>query len=321
MGHTIGDGIIVTALAAAFVAYLYFKHIERQRRLEIVHQERLAAMEKGIPLPEFPLDPPSGPEAAGSAGASDSWHRLVGPGLRCDAGPAIDPECPGALAAAAAACVPRHRVDPVLRPCLRARALSPPRTPIGLTSGSSRGVASRPREQRRRVRRARAALSWTGVSSGRFHSRPGVRAGSRRRRPGRDAARASRSRLVPGRGQVRVLDIPHRVQPGAQRQGARPLSSTSRERSGARGDTVAGSRSVRSVAGRAAPAGCPCVRRRAARGVPVGVAPALLAGCKHERNRGDARCAGEHREVIPPPCQTAAARTAYRARFRCTMTK
>jgi hypothetical protein len=32
--------------------------VERRRRLEIVHQERLAAMDKGIPLPEFPLDPP-----------------------------------------------------------------------------------------------------------------------------------------------------------------------------------------------------------------------------------------------------------------------
>lgn len=62
MGHTFGDGIIVVALAAAFVAYLYFKHIERQRRLEIVHQERLAAMEKGIPLPELPLDPPRIPD-------------------------------------------------------------------------------------------------------------------------------------------------------------------------------------------------------------------------------------------------------------------
>jgi hypothetical protein len=58
MGHTLGDGVIVAALAAAFVAYLYFKHVERRRRLEIVHEERLAAMEKGIPLPEFPLDPP-----------------------------------------------------------------------------------------------------------------------------------------------------------------------------------------------------------------------------------------------------------------------
>jgi hypothetical protein len=61
MGHSVGDGIIVAALAAAFVAYLYFGHLERQRRLEIVHQERLAAMEKGIPLPEFPLDPPKIP--------------------------------------------------------------------------------------------------------------------------------------------------------------------------------------------------------------------------------------------------------------------
>jgi uncharacterized membrane protein YdjX (TVP38/TMEM64 family) len=58
MGHTLGDGIIVASLAAAFVAYLYFRHTGRQHRLEIVHQERLAAMEKGIPLPELPLDPP-----------------------------------------------------------------------------------------------------------------------------------------------------------------------------------------------------------------------------------------------------------------------
>ena len=62
MGHTFGDGIIVAALAGAFVAYLYFRHVERQRRLEVVHQERLAAMEKGIPLPELPLDPPRVPK-------------------------------------------------------------------------------------------------------------------------------------------------------------------------------------------------------------------------------------------------------------------
>ena len=60
MGHSLGDALIVTAIAAAIVAYLYFKHLARQQRLEIVHKERLVAMEKGIPLPELPLDPPSG---------------------------------------------------------------------------------------------------------------------------------------------------------------------------------------------------------------------------------------------------------------------
>lgn len=68
MGHTVGDGLISIALMGALVAYLFFKHRERQRRLEIIHQERLAAMDKGIPLPELPLDPtktpkPPNPEA------------------------------------------------------------------------------------------------------------------------------------------------------------------------------------------------------------------------------------------------------------------
>ena len=62
MGHSAGDGFIVAAIAAAIVAYLYFKHVERRRRLEIIHQERLAAMEKGIPLPELPIDPTKVPK-------------------------------------------------------------------------------------------------------------------------------------------------------------------------------------------------------------------------------------------------------------------
>ena len=56
MGYTQADANIVLALSAVFVAWLYFRHAERQRRLEIVHRERLAAMDKGIPLPELPLD-------------------------------------------------------------------------------------------------------------------------------------------------------------------------------------------------------------------------------------------------------------------------
>ena len=54
--------MIVVAIIAAIVAYLYFRYTERRRRLEIIHQERLAAMEKGIPLPELPLDPPKVPK-------------------------------------------------------------------------------------------------------------------------------------------------------------------------------------------------------------------------------------------------------------------
>jgi|SRR5579871_2139198 len=38
----------------------YLRHRSRDRRLEMMHQERMAAMEKGIPLPELPdLDAPS----------------------------------------------------------------------------------------------------------------------------------------------------------------------------------------------------------------------------------------------------------------------
>lgn len=57
MAYSIGDGIVVTALTAGVVGYLYLRSQDRRRRLEIVHAERLAAMDKGIPLPELPLDP------------------------------------------------------------------------------------------------------------------------------------------------------------------------------------------------------------------------------------------------------------------------
>ncbi|MGC4047979.1 MAG: hypothetical protein QM758_29645 [Armatimonas sp.] len=54
--HSIGDGIVVLALVAAFLGYQYLKYRERQRTLEILHKERLTAIEKDIPLPELPLD-------------------------------------------------------------------------------------------------------------------------------------------------------------------------------------------------------------------------------------------------------------------------
>lgn len=57
MSYTIGDGMVALALAGGIVGYLYLRHQSRQKKLEIIHQERMAAMEKGIPLPEFPLEP------------------------------------------------------------------------------------------------------------------------------------------------------------------------------------------------------------------------------------------------------------------------
>lgn len=59
MEYTNQDVAVVFALATVLVAWMFFKHKERQRRLEIVHIERLAAMDKGIPLPELPADRPA----------------------------------------------------------------------------------------------------------------------------------------------------------------------------------------------------------------------------------------------------------------------
>ena len=50
MDVSIGE-VIIIAVAFAFVAHVYFSHQERRRRLEILHQERLAAIEKGFRFP------------------------------------------------------------------------------------------------------------------------------------------------------------------------------------------------------------------------------------------------------------------------------
>ncbi len=56
MSATIGDGMTALALAGGIVGYLYLKSQTRQKKIEVIHQERMVAMEKGIPLPEFPLE-------------------------------------------------------------------------------------------------------------------------------------------------------------------------------------------------------------------------------------------------------------------------
>lgn len=61
--NSFADALIVLALTGAVVAWLYFRNKERQRRMEIVHQERLVAMEKGFPLPELPSEPAKAPKS------------------------------------------------------------------------------------------------------------------------------------------------------------------------------------------------------------------------------------------------------------------
>lgn len=61
MSYSVGDGLVAMATAAGIVGWYWVRHQSRLKRLEIIHQERMAAMEKGIPLPEFPLE--LGPEA------------------------------------------------------------------------------------------------------------------------------------------------------------------------------------------------------------------------------------------------------------------
>jgi len=58
VGHTPSDAIIVTAICAALFGYLYLRYRSKKDRLEIIHQERILAMDKQIPLPELPFDPP-----------------------------------------------------------------------------------------------------------------------------------------------------------------------------------------------------------------------------------------------------------------------
>lgn len=59
--NSLADALIFIALAGVFLGWLYLRHRERARRMEIVHQERLAAMDKGIPLPELPAEPTKQP--------------------------------------------------------------------------------------------------------------------------------------------------------------------------------------------------------------------------------------------------------------------
>lgn len=86
MSYTLGDGMVALALAAGVVGCLHVIHQSRRKRLEIIHQERLVAMEKGIPLPELPLEPsrdPGGPDPDDTA-LSDAVTAEPGPHSRLE---------------------------------------------------------------------------------------------------------------------------------------------------------------------------------------------------------------------------------------------
>lgn len=52
----------VIAWAFIWVLVWHLRSRRKDRRLELIHKERLAAMEKGIPIPELPdYDPPAPP--------------------------------------------------------------------------------------------------------------------------------------------------------------------------------------------------------------------------------------------------------------------
>ena len=61
MSYSIGDGMVTLALADGIVGYVWVKNRTRQIKIQAIHQERMTAMEKGIPLPELPLEPVSEP--------------------------------------------------------------------------------------------------------------------------------------------------------------------------------------------------------------------------------------------------------------------
>ena len=70
------DGLLFTLFwvfgwVLLLILIWHLKGRRRERRLEMIHKERMMAMEKGIPLPELPefTEPSAGATVAGAVGA------------------------------------------------------------------------------------------------------------------------------------------------------------------------------------------------------------------------------------------------------------
>jgi len=65
---TLSALVVPLGICAVFVFLGYIDYRGKRRRLEMLHQERLAAIERGIPLPELPELGPPPPRPAGPKG-------------------------------------------------------------------------------------------------------------------------------------------------------------------------------------------------------------------------------------------------------------
>lgn len=55
--YSVGDGMVAFALAGGIIGYLWLRNKSKLEKMAMIHQERMTAMERGIPLPELPLEP------------------------------------------------------------------------------------------------------------------------------------------------------------------------------------------------------------------------------------------------------------------------
>ncbi len=71
--------IWVFGWAAVILVAWHLRNVRREVRLRMIHEERMKAMEKGIPLPEFPeLDPPRNPSRWLDRPLNPRWPLGVG---------------------------------------------------------------------------------------------------------------------------------------------------------------------------------------------------------------------------------------------------
>lgn len=57
MDEFFGQILVIGIVASVFVIFRILAHQEKMRKIENLHKERLAAIDKGLPPPEMPVEP------------------------------------------------------------------------------------------------------------------------------------------------------------------------------------------------------------------------------------------------------------------------